>query len=128
MEIKGNYSTSNFWVKRGIEIDLAKKRFRKLNKLFHIFSINDVFNELPKVDYILLFKTAYAKCESCTIADFENSAVIQLSFVHSKNKKLIVHETKDLEQAKQLARQLSAELGASVRDSATDRRNPKWLR
>lgn len=128
MQIKGHYSTSNLFVKRGIEIDLEKNRFRKVNKLFQLFNVNDVFNELPKIDYILLFKTAYAKCEPCTLADFENMSVVQLSFVYNKNRKLIVHETKDLEQAKQLARELSVELGKSIKDSATDRRNPKWLK
>ena len=96
--------------------------------MFSIFNVVDTFKKLPSVDYILLFKTAYAKCEPCTLADFENSAVIQLSFVHDKNRKLIVHETKNLEEAKQLAKELAAQLGAKVRDSATDRRNPRWLK
>jgi hypothetical protein len=128
MEIKGHYATSNFFMKRGIEIDLGKKCFRKIGKLFSIFKMTEACEELPEIDYILLFKTAYAKCQACTLADFENSSVVQLSFVYNKNKKLIVHETDNIESAKLLARQLSSELKLSIRDSATDRRNPKWLK
>ena len=128
MEIKGDYATTNLFVKRGIEIDLGKNSFRKINKLFHLFKLKAASESLPKINYILLFKTAYAKCEPCTLADFENSSVVQLSLVYDKNKKLIVHETDNIESAKQLARQLSNELKISIRDSATDRRNPKWLK
>jgi hypothetical protein len=128
MEIKGDYATSNLFVKRGIEIDLGKNSFRKINKLFHLVKLKEASEALPKINYILLFKTAYAKCEPCTLADFENSSVVQLSLVYDKNKKLIVHETDNLESAKQLARQLSNELHLNIKDSATDRRNPKWLK
>ena len=127
MEIKGNYAASSFFIRQGIEIDLAKNCFRRVSKLFFLLKLKDAFKPLPKIDYILLFKTAYAKCEPRTIKDFENSSTIQLSFVHGTNRKLIVHESNNIEEVKQLARQLSRELNLKVKDSATDRRSPQWL-
>ncbi|MGP8216102.1 MAG: hypothetical protein ACLQQ4_11095 [Bacteroidia bacterium] len=128
MEIKGEYANASLILKQGIEIDLSRNCYSIFNKLFNLFKFRESCKPLPKVDYILLFRTLYTKCQACSIKDFENSSVVQLSFVHDKNRKLIVHETYDIEYAKQLAKQLAGELKVKIKDSATDRRHPVWLR
>ncbi|MCC6180903.1 MAG: hypothetical protein IT237_03615 [Bacteroidia bacterium] len=118
---------SNIFVKQGIELDTLENRFRKTYKILKLFSFTDGWNNLPKLNYILLFKTLYAKCESCSTDDFENSSIIQLSLVYNKNRKLIIHESKNLQEITQMAHELSKNLSLKIRDSATDRRNPVWI-
>ncbi len=127
MIIKGFYMASNIFVKQGIELDTLENRFRKTYKILKLFSFTDGWNNLPKLNYILLFKTLYAKCESCSTDDFENSSIIQLSLVYNKNRKLIIHESKNLQEITQMAHELSKNLSLKIRDSATDRRNPVWI-
>lgn len=127
MIIKGFYMASNIFVKQGIELDTLENRFRKTYKILKLFSFTDGWNNLPKLNYILLFKTLYAKCESCSTDDFENSSIIQLSLVYNKNRKLIIHESKNLHEITQMAHELSKNLSLKIRDSATDRRNPVWI-
>ncbi len=127
MIIKGFYMASNIFVKQGLELDTSENRFRKTYKILRLFSFTDGWKNLPKLDYILLFKTLYAKCESCSTDDFENSSIIQLSLVYNKNRKLIIHESKNLQEIQQMAHELSKNLTLKIRDSATDRRNPVWI-
>lgn len=127
MQITGKYAASSLALKQGIIIDLAEKCYTRFIKLFGIFKFKQASAPLPKVDYILLFKTLYNKCQACATDDFDNSDLVQLSFVYDGRKKLIVHESTDFTYIKQLAQQLAAELHVSIKDSATDRRNPKWL-
>ncbi|WP_317900007.1 hypothetical protein [Aurantibacillus circumpalustris] len=74
-----------------------------------------------------MFRTLYAKCEPCEMEDFENNSMIQLSLVYNKNRRLIIHESKDLNEIRTTAGQLASSFNLKIRDSATDRRNPKWL-
>ncbi len=127
MDIKGKYANSSIALKQGIVIDLQKRIYVIITTLFGLFRFRDKPKPLPPVNYILLFRTLYNKCQSCNIADFENDSVIQLSLVYDKNKKLIVHEGYDMQYMLNLARQLSAELKVDVKDAATDRRKPRWL-
>lgn len=128
MEITGKYAASNFFVQQGVVVDLARKCYRKFNRLFRFLTFRERCMALPRVDYVLLFKTLYAKCEACSLEDFETSATIQLSLVHHRNRRLIIHESKNLEEMMALAGRLAKELHVKIRDSASDRRNPKWLR
>ncbi|MDF2449743.1 MAG: hypothetical protein K0R26_2247 [Bacteroidota bacterium] len=82
---------------------------------------------LPKGDYLLLFKTSYVKCESCSVDDFESSRTFQLSLVYNKNRKLIIHESSNLKELSQWALDAAKALKLRIRDSASDRRNPKWI-
>jgi len=127
MLVKGKYPASNFILEEGIEVDLSAKCFSKFTFLFRLFKIRHTCKPLPKVDYVLLFKTLYYKCESCRLDDADKNGVIQLSLVYNKNRKLVINVSDDLEYAKQQARQLAGSLHVSIRDGATDRRHPKWL-
>lgn len=127
MKISGIYRASNFFVQQGLVLDTDKKCYHKSNKIAKLFTVNEACKSLPKLDYILMFRTLYAKCEACSIEDFENSSVVQLSFVYNKNRKLIVHESKNFEEVKQMAEQLAKEFKLRIKDSASDRRNSKWI-
>jgi len=127
MKINGKYTASNFFVRQGVTLDTDKKCFRKSNKIMSLFTVYDECKNLPKSDYILMFRILYAKCESCGIDDFDSSSVIQLSLVYNKNRKFIVHESKNIDVIKQMTEQLSLTLNLKVKDSASGRRNPKWL-
>jgi len=127
MKISGIYAASNFFVQQGLELDTDKKCYHKSNKIVRLFTISESCKSLPKLDYILMFRTLYAKCEECSIEDFENSSVVQLSFVYNRNRKLIIHESKNFEEVKMMAEQLAKELNLRIKDTASDRRNSKWI-
>lgn len=127
MKIDGKYAASNFIVQQGLILDTDKQCYVKSRKLFGLFDISDKCKPLPKLDYVLLFRTLYAKCEECSLEDFETSSLIQLSLVYNKNRKLIVHEGKNMKESFEKARLLAQMYGLKIRDSATDRRKPKWL-
>ena len=127
MIVNGKYAASNFFVQQGLTLDTDKKCYNKSNKLIKLITVNEACKSLPKLDYILMFRTLYAKCEECSIEDFENSSVVQLSFVYNKNRKLIIHESKNFIEIKELAEKLSKEFNLRIKDSASDRRNSKWI-
>lgn len=127
MKITGKHAASNFFVEQGLTLDTDKKCYQKSNKIMKLFTIREACKQLPKPNYILMFRTLYAKCEECSIEDFENSSVIQLSIVYNKNRKLIIHESKNCKEITKMAQELAQELNLKIKDSATDRRNPKWL-
>jgi len=127
MKFEGKYGGNGLFIKRRIVVDLSKKSFTKIDRIFAVLKLKDVAQPLPKVNYILMFRTLYNKCQSCSIDDFDNSSTVQLSLVHDDNKKLIVHESGNIDEIRNLAKQLAAELNVKIRDGATDRRNPKWL-
>jgi hypothetical protein len=126
--IIGKRASSNFFRKMGTLIDLEKGLYKSYESVFGITS--GTWKKMPKFDYVLLFKTLYIKCEGCTPEDFENDdgAIYQLSLVYHKNRKLIVHESKIKEEIFLLAEKLSSFYKLKIRDAASDRRNPKWLK
>lgn len=86
------------------------------------------WKKLPKLDYILLFKLHYIKCEDYSVEDFEKDSVYRLSFVYNKNrKKIIVHESDYKEEIFALAEKLRIIFNIKIRDAASDQRNPKWI-
>ncbi len=127
MKVEGKYESSNFLIQQGILLDTYKNCYNKTNKILNLLTFKESCKILPKLDYLLMFRTLYAKCESCSVEDFENSSTVQLSFVYNKNRKLIVHESKNFEEIKRLANQLAGELNLKIKDSASDRRNSTWL-
>ena len=71
-------------------INPEKLLYKAYKRVFGIDS--GTWKALPKLDYILLFKTLYIKCEGCTLEDFDNDegAIYQLSLVYNKNRKIII--------------------------------------
>jgi hypothetical protein len=127
MLLKGRYETSGLLLQRGIEVNTQEYWYRYTYQLLGLFRFYSAKIKLPKLHYILLFRTLYAKCEPCTLEDFDDSSTIQLSLVYNKNRRLIVHETRTKKEIMEYARFLASDLKLRIRDSATDRRNPVWL-
>jgi hypothetical protein len=127
MLITGKYAASNFIVRQGLTLDTDKRCYNISRKILSLLTFKEECKNLPKLDYILMFKTLYAKCEPCEMEDFEDSSTVQLSLVYNKNRRLIIHESKNFNEIKEMALQLSQAFKLKIRDSATDRRNPKWI-
>ncbi len=123
----GKRASSNVFIKMATYLDLEKKVFKLSERTFGIPS--GIWKPIPKLDYILVFKTLYIKCEGCSPEDFDNDkgSIYQLSLVYNKNRKIIVHETNLKNEIFTLAEKLSSFFKIKIRDSASDRRNPKWL-
>lgn len=111
----------------GTMINLEKRLYKLYERT--LGTPSGTWKLLPKLDYVLLFKTLYIKCEGCSLEDFDNDkgAIYQLSLVYNKNRKIIVHETIVKNEVFSLAEKLSNYFNLKIRDSASDRRNPKWL-
>ncbi len=129
MELIGKYEASNFFIKRGIVLDLLNGCYQITNKLFSLIPLPKTCEKVPKLDYILVFKTLYAKCEACELEDFENGngSVYQLSLVHHKTRRLIVHESKNKAEIFEKAKLLAEHYHLRIKDSASNRKNPVWL-
>lgn len=125
--IVGKRESSNFFRKMGTLLNLEKGLYKAYESVLGITS--GTWKQMPKIDYILVFKTLYVKCEGCEPEDFDDGkkAVYQLSLVYNKNRRLIVHETKIKDEVFKLAEKLSSFFHLKIRDAASDRRNPKWL-
>jgi hypothetical protein len=127
MKIVGKYAASNFFLRQGLILDTEKRCYTKSNKIISLFAVNEACKNLPKLDYILLFRTLYAKCEPCAMEDFENASTFQLSLVYNKNRRLIIHESNNFNEIRKVADELALSFDLRIRDSATDRRNPQLL-
>lgn len=127
MKINGKYEASNLFMQQGLMLDTDKKCYARSKKLFGLFQFSSECKPLPKFNYILLFRTLYAKCESCSTEDFENSSTIQLSLVYNNNRRLIVHECKNMSESLELAKQLSDTFHLKIRDNASERGKPRWI-
>jgi hypothetical protein len=125
--IIGKRASSNFFRKMGTQLDLEKGLYKAYVSVFGLTSGD--WKKAPKFDYILLFKTLYIKCEGCSPEDFEDGhgAVYQLSLVYNKNRKLIIHESKQKNEIIILAEKLKSFYRIKIKDAASDRRNPKWI-
>ena len=127
MTITGRYAASNFFFTQGISVDLENRCFRRLFRYLSFIKKRTRCMPLPKTSYVLLFRTLYAKCEACSVSDFDNSGLVQLSLVYGRNRRLILNESDNKKLLFDQAMTLAQRLGVKVRDSATDRRNPRWM-
>ncbi len=126
MIISGKYAASNFIYQQGIQIDLQRGQFKMLRSLFGFIRLKDEWKPLPKIAYVLVFKTFYVKCEPCE-QDDTHSATMQVSLVYNKNRKLIVHEATNKDEIFSIAEALASHLQLKIRDAATNRRAPRWV-
>ena len=125
--IIGKRASSNFFRKMGTQLDLVNGLFKVYESFLGMTSGS--WKKAPKFDYILVFKTLYIKCEGCVPEDFEDGhgAVYQVSLVYNKNRKLIIHESKNKDEVFSIVEKLKSFYQIKVKDAATDRRNPKWI-
>lgn len=125
--IIGKRASSNFFRKMGTMLNLQEGMYKAYESVCGMTSGS--WKKTPRFDYILLFKTLYIKCEGCSPEDFDDGhgAVYQVSLVYNKNRKLIVHESKQKDEVFALADKLKSFYHIKIKDSASDRRNPKWI-
>lgn len=125
--IKGKRASSNLIRKIGTYLDVEKGLYKNYERIFGITLGS--WQKLPRLDYILMFKTLYIKCEGCNPEDFEDGhgSVYQLSLIYNKTRKLIVHESKEKQEIVALAEKLKSFYHIKIKDSASDRRHPKWI-
>lgn len=126
--ISGTRKAINTWLRQfKTFVDTQNKKYKIQESLIGIFKWGD-FEPLPKLDYVLVFKNVFAKCETCSVDEFENNphAYFQVSLVHHTNRRIIVHETKNKEEAFKIAQNLSTNLQLRIKDSSS-RRQSIWL-
>jgi hypothetical protein len=127
--ITGKREALSNWVRQFVTIiDIEKRVYKLQESLFSIFKWG-TFKPLPKIDYVLIFRSLFVKCEACSMDEYENNpnAYFQVSLVYNKNRKIVVEETRDKVEAFALAIKVASGLKARVRDSATIRGKSIWL-
>lgn len=109
---------SNWFRKFGTEILPFENKYRTKESLFGVFKWSEE-RILPKIDYVLIFRNVFAKCEACSIDEFENNihAYYQVSLVHHKNRRIVVHQTKNKQEATVLAQMLSQQFNKPLKDA-----------
>lgn len=97
-------------------IDLEHKLYKVEESLLNIFKWGK-FVPLPQLNYVLVFRSFYAKCEACSL-DENADSYYQVSLIHHKNRRIITHETKNKVEAFVLAEKLSKGLNLSIKDAS----------
>ncbi len=126
--LTGTRKAINNWLRQfKTFIDFEHKTYKIQESLLGIFKWGE-FKPLPYINYVLVFKNVFAKCETCSINEFENNShsYFQVSLVHNTNRRIIVHETKNKEEAFKIAGELSSHLQLRIKDSSS-RRQSVWL-
>lgn len=127
--LTGTRKAINNWLRQfKTFINFENKTYKIQESLLGIFKWGD-YKPLPAINYVLVFKNVFAKCETCDINEFENNphTYFQVSLVYNANRRIIVHETKNKEEAFNLAQKLSSNLHLRIKDSASNRRAAVWL-
>jgi hypothetical protein len=104
-------------------VDLKDRRFMKQEIVVGLLKWGE-YEPLPRLDYVLVFKNYFSGCEACVKDEYEKM-FYQVSLVHHKNRRIIVHETKDLTEALSYARLLSERLNLSLKNASV-REKPFW--
>lgn len=127
--IIGKREALSNWIRQFATIIDIKKRVYKIQEgLLGVFKWG-TFKLLPKIDYVLIFRSLFAKCEACSLDEYENNpnAYFQVSLVYNKNRKIVVEETKNKEEAFAIAKEVAMGLNTKLRDSASVRGQSTWL-
>ena len=53
-------------------IDIEKRAYKIQEGLLGIFKWG-TYKSLPKIDYVLVFRSLFAKCETCSLDEYENN-------------------------------------------------------
>ncbi len=105
-------------------IDPERRVYKVEESLLNIFRWGK-FEPLPQLNYVLVFRSFYAKCEACSF-DENADSYYQISLVHNKNRKIIAHETKNKAEAFTIAEQLAKGLGLTMKDAASVSGQSSW--
>ncbi|MCE3227795.1 MAG: hypothetical protein K0S32_2346 [Bacteroidetes bacterium] len=127
--IKGERKGISNWIRQfATYLDLEKRMYKLQESILGIFKWG-AFEPLPKVDYVLIFKQLFAKCEACSVEDYENNdfSFYQVSLVYHKNRKIVVHETRNKAEAFKMGLTIADELQTRLKDSVSIRGKSTWL-
>lgn len=127
--IIGKRKAVSNWLRQFVTIlDPEKKVYKIQESLLSLFKWGE-YKQLPKIDYVLIFRQIFAKCESCPVDEIEksNASFYQVSLVHNGNRRIIVHETRNREEAFEMAEKAGIALHARIKDNATTRGKSFWL-
>lgn len=114
--IIGKRKGLNNWLRQfTIYVDSVKNLYKIEESLLGIFRWG-TFQKLPALNYVLLFRNFYAKCEQCSLDEENDFSYYQVSLVHHANRRIIVHESKKYEEARKMAEQLSSKLNLRIKD------------
>lgn len=109
-------------------IDVENKMYKLQESIFGIFKWG-AYKPLPKINYVLVFRSFYAKCETCSIDDGNNNpnSYYQVSLVYNSNRRIVVQETKSKKEAFDLAKNISFSMNIKIKDSATNTKQSVWV-
>lgn len=109
-------------------VDIDTRSYKIQEGIFGLYNWGE-FKPLPKVDYVLIFRTLFAKCEECSIEEDDNNpnAYYQVSLVYNKNRRIIVQETRKKNDAFELGKQMSKGLNTRLKDSASKFGKSTWI-
>ncbi len=109
-------------------IDPDTYSYKIQETFFGIFRVGK-YKVLPRIDYVLVFRQFFTKCEACTFDENEdtNRLYYQVSLVHHKNRRIVVHETHDKSEAFSFGTILAGKFRSKLRDSASVRGANSWL-
>lgn len=127
--IIGKREAVSNWIRQfSTIIDIQKRAYKLQEGFLGIFKWGK-FEPLPKIDYVLIFRSLFVKCEACSIEEYETNpnAYFQVSLVYNKTRRIVVEETKNRQEAFALAKIVAAGLNTRLRDSATQRGKSSWL-
>ncbi|HOZ87829.1 MAG TPA: hypothetical protein PL029_08730 [Bacteroidia bacterium] len=119
---------SNLFRQFDIFIDVEQRLYKIQNGLFGILRWGN-FQPLPKIDYVLVFRSFFVKCEACVYDDtIDNpNAYFQVSLVYNKNRRIIIDESKNKKEAFALAKEAAGAFKTRIMDSATQPGKGTWL-
>lgn len=123
--IIGYRKALNNWLRQfRIFVDIERKIYKVEESLLTIFRWGK-YEPLPELNYVLIFRSFYAKCEACSM-DENADSYYQISLVYNKNRRIITHETKNKSEAFTIAEQLSRGLGLNIKDAASIPGQSSW--
>jgi hypothetical protein len=123
--VVGYRKALNNWLRQfRVFIDFERRTYKIEEGLLNIFRWGK-YEPLPQLNYVLVFRSFYAKCEACSL-DENADSYYQISLVHQKNRRIIAHETKNRSEAFSFAEQLSAALHLNIKDAASVPGKSTW--
>jgi hypothetical protein len=126
--IIGKRKALSNWVRQFTTfLDVENAKYKLQESLFGIFKWGE-FKPLPKIEYVLIFRSYFSKCEECSIEEHDNpNAYFQVSLVYNKNRKIVVEDTKNKNEAVKLAYEVATALKTKLKDAASNTGKITWL-
>jgi len=117
-----------FFFKKGIELDLQKRKFRNFISLFKLRI--GKWKDLPDIEYVSVFSTKEFSLDPSLRVDHEPGIpetfdIIHVNLFYDRNKKITSFRTQNRKEAFNVAQEIASALNIDILD-ATERES-KWL-